>query len=260
MLPKINVLGFEVAMYGLMIVLGLVAGILVALARAKSTGFKKEDLVFASLYGAIGTVAGAKLLYLLTVLRFVTDNFYMIIKDRELMSQLISGGFVFYGGVIGGVSAIFIYCRRYRLDFLPLIDALIPSVPLAHAFGRLGCFFAGCCYGIEHYGPLGMYFDKSPFAPHGIPLFPVQLVEAACNFAIFMFLILIARRARGKGALLGCYLMSYTIARFILEYFRWDEYRGFLFGLSTSQWISIILFIAGMILIDPARKRRTGEM
>lgn len=256
MLPQIDIFGFEVAMYGLMIVFGVAAGILVAVIRTKNTEHKREDLVFASLYAAIGTVVGAKLLYLLTILPFIIENLNAIFSSKELLNQILTGGFVFYGGVIGGAFAIFLYCRIYKLGFLSVIDALIPSVPLVHAFGRLGCFFAGCCYGIEFPEPIGMYFNRSPFAPHNVTLFPVQLVESACNLVIFLLLLLIARRVRERGVVLGSYLIIYPIARFILEYFRWDEYRGFIFGLSTSQWISIVLFIAGIFLTVTAKRKR----
>lgn len=255
MLPQINLFGYDIAMYGLMIVVGVSAGIIVGFVRAKITGHSREDLVFASMYAAIGVVIAAKLLYLLTILPYIVTNFNDIIKSTELIKQIMSGGFVFYGGVIGGAVGALIYCRVYKLDVLSIVDALTPSIPITHMFGRLGCFFAGCCYGIEFTEPIGMYFDRSPYAPHDVTLFSVQLAEATCNLLIFVVLIVIGRKRRKRGVVFGSYLLMYTVARFVIEYFRGDEHRGILFGLSTSQWISIPLFAIGLILILTARKR-----
>jgi len=257
LLPTFKVFGVDVAMYGLMVLIGIAAGIIVAVLRAKITGQKKDDLFFASLYGAIGTVIGAKILYLITILPDILRKFDYLIRNLDEASVLLTGGFVFYGGLIGGVLAILIYCRQYKLRFFPLVEALTPSIPLIHAFGRMGCFFAGCCYGIEFPPPIGMYFNKSPVAPHDIPLFPVQLLEAILNLIIFAVLIYAARKRRRPGVVIGSYLIMYPISRFILEYFRYDEYRGFLLGLSTSQWISIALFAAGLFLVSKTVQNRS---
>jgi phosphatidylglycerol:prolipoprotein diacylglycerol transferase len=152
-LPTIDVFGFHIAMYGLMILCGAAAGIIAAVLRSGITGLKRDDLVYASLYGAIGTAVGAKLMYIITVLPDIVRNFRYLTSDWNALSAILTGGFVFYGGFLGGALAIWIYCRQYKLGFFPMIEALTPSIPLIHAFGRLGCFFAGCCYGIE-YPPL----------------------------------------------------------------------------------------------------------
>jgi len=242
------VFGTEVAMYGLMILTGLAAGIVAAVARSKTTGQRKDDLIFASIYGAMGAAVGAKILYLITILPEIIGNLDYLIGHPDEAYALLGGGFVFYGGLIGGVAAIMLYCRQYKLRFFPLMEALIPSVPLVHAFGRIGCFFAGCCYGIVFPPPIGLYFHKSPVAPHDVPLFPVQLLEAALNLIIFAVLLYVAGKRRRPGFVLGFYLVMYTIARFMLEYLRYDEHRGVYSGLSTSQWISVVLFAAGLIL------------
>lgn len=261
LLPTFRVFGVDIAMYGLMVLAGIAAGIIVAVLRAQITAQKKDDLFFASLYGAIGTVIGAKILYLITILPDIIRNFDYLIHHLDEASILLTGGFVFYGGLIGGVSAILIYCKQYKLRFFPLVEALTPSIPLIHAFGRMGCFFAGCCYGIEFPQPIGMYFSKSPVAPHNVPLFPVQLLEAILNLVIFAILLYVARRRRRPGVIIGSYLIMYPISRFTLEYFRYDEYRGFFLGLSTSQWISIALFIAGLYLvIHTVQKHRKSDI
>lgn len=250
MLPTIELFGVEIAMYGVMIVFGTAAGILTAVLRSGKTGQPKEDLLYASLYGTIGVIIGAKVLYIITILPLIIENFDLLIHDPDEAMALLAGGFVFYGGLIGGISAVGIYCRQYGLRFFPLAEALVPSIPLIHAFGRVGCFFAGCCHGIEFPPPIGMYFSKSPVAPHDVALFPVQLLESALNLAIFAVLLILGKKRRRQGVVLGAYLLMYAPLRFILEYLRADAWRGIFLGLSTSQWISIALLIAGSVLVS----------
>ena len=138
-----------------------------------------------------------------------------------------------------------------------MITLIIPVVPLAHALGRVGCFCAGCCYGIPMDPPWGVCFH-SALAPHGVALFPVQLLEAALNFILFLFLYHYAKKPRKPGAVLGLYLVCYAVERFGLEYLRFDEIRGFLFGISTSQWISLLLIPIGLFLIFVPFEKKIG--
>ena len=164
------------------------------------------------------------------------------------------GGFVFYGGLFGGLLGAFLYTRRYGISFAKFCNTAIVSVPLIHAFGRLGCFCAGCCYGVPADPPLGLYFNNSPVAPHGVALFPVQLLEAGLNLLLFFVLALVFRKRRRLSPV-PVYLTSYAVIRFVLEYFRYDAVRGIFFGLSTSQWISVALALGtGFFLFVRRRK------
>ena len=121
---------------------------------------------------------------------------------------------------------------------------------LAHGFGRIGCFLTGCCYGREC-SSLGIAFAHSEIAPNGVPLFPVQLVEAACVLGLSLVLASMARRGRPGREMLAVYLISYGALRFILEFFRGDGYRSFLLGLSVSQLIAVctVLFAAFLLSV-----------
>ncbi|HHU49004.1 MAG: prolipoprotein diacylglyceryl transferase [Caldicoprobacterales bacterium] len=244
MLPEIYVLGQRVVLYGLMIVLGITAGILTALVLNKEKLIKNEDIIFAYLYGAIGAVAGGKILYLLIEIPRIITNFKLFLDNPEYFQLLLSGGFVFYGSLVGGLLMVYLYCRKYNVSIPALSMVIIPTIPLIHSFGRIGCFFAGCCYGIGYDGIASITFKNSPVAPNGVPLFPVQLLESITNLMIFIILIFYRRRARSYKNLIVLYLILYSLARFVLEFFRGDIVRGFIFGLSTSQWISLLIIVA----------------
>ena len=141
---------------------------------------------------------------------------------------------MFYGGLIGLLLGAYIYCRAAKADYWAVICRALPAVPLAHGFGRIGCFLTGCCYGREC-SALGIAFAHSEVAPNGVPLFPVQLVEAACVLGLAPALASMSRRGRTGREMLAAYLISYGVLRFILEFFRGDGCRGFLLGLSVSS-------------------------
>ena len=243
--------------YGCFILLGaLAAGLYLCLSAAKS-GFPREDLIYASLYAAIGVMIGAKLLYVITMLPVLIPRWTLFAEDPKLLLELFRGGFVFYGGFLGGVFGVWRYGRRYRLPFLPLTDQLIIAVPLVHGFGRIGCFFAGCCYGIPYEGFGAVVYPENSFGLSGVSLFPLPLVEAMGLFLLFLVLALLSRKPRKIGFMTGIYLCAYAVFRFILEFFRYDDLRGVWFGLSTSQYIGILLFAAGCVLLWTSKKRGT---
>ncbi len=157
---------------------------------------------------------------------------------------------MFYGGLIGGILGLFIYARQFNMSFIALCDIYAVVVPLGHAFGRVGCFFAGCCYGIPHDGAFSItYRHTDGNTPLGVPLLPVQLIEAACLIILFAVLLAIHFRCHSGGAVTTTYFIGYSVIRFSLEFLRGDVQRGFLLNLSTSQWISILIFITATAYI-----------
>lgn len=250
LLPFISFFGITLPMYGVMIVLGASIGLIVAVYKPVYPDLPRQDITFSAFYAAIGVFVGAKLLYLATLLPLVIRNFQRIKWNLLIANELISGGFVFYGGLIGAVIMIFIYSKKFKLPFLKLTENMIPSVPLIHAVGRIGCFCAGCCYGRPMDPPFGVHFHIDSVAPHDISFFPVQLVESFINLIIFIVVFAYSRKQRRGGQIIGLYLLMYSIARFILEFFRADSIRGAFLGISTSQWISILLLPISIILIS----------
>ena len=167
----------------------------------------------------------------------------------ESLIFFLRHGFVFYGGLIGALIMVWIYTHAFKLSFWKMSDRLIIGAPLIHAIGRLGCFFAGCCHGRASDSACAVTFHPDSVAPQGQSFLPTQLFESGANLLIFIILFVYSRRSPADRKLLGLYLMLYAVARFVLEFFRGDLDRGFLFSLSTSQWISIVLLPVGLVLI-----------
>lgn len=254
MLPTITVFGKEIAMYGLCILVGAVVGIGIAVLRSKKMDVPKEDVLYASMLGMVGVAVGGKILYLVTIVDDLWKYREQLFSNVKLLLYVLQGGFVFYGGLIGAFVVIFIYCHKYEINQKNMILAILPSVPLIHAFGRIGCFCAGCCYGMPYDGPLCVTFEKSIVAPSGVSLFPVQLLESGINLIIYVILEIIARKTKNVRIVAAVYMMGYGIMRFCLEYLRGDAFRGFVFGLSTSQWISVVLILIALIMLIKSGK------
>lgn len=248
MFPTIEIYKVTISTYALLTVIGAVLGIYIATRRSSMYNIGKEDTVFASLYAGIGLLIGAKVLSIISSIPIIIEYRKLIFASFQTFAAFFSGGFVFYGGLIGAIIGAYFYCRRYKLDFIAVLDLLAPSVPLIHGFGRLGCFSAGCCYGIKYDGPLHVVFHDAIGAPNGIALLPIQLIESLINFILFLILIIYARKLRKPGRVIGLYLIFYSIIRFILEFYRGDYARGTFLNLSTSQWISLPLLLVGIYM------------
>lgn len=226
--------------YGLMIAIGILAAYLVGEYRAKKQGLDENHVFNYVIWCVLGGFLGSKILY------FITD-FKDIMANPKIVLNL-ADGWVVYGGIIGGIFSAMLYAKIKKLRFLEWFDLLIPSVALAQGFGRIGCFLAGCCYGRETDSVFGIVFHDSSYAPNGVNLLPTQLISSALNFLHFVVLILFARRKKGDGQVGALYLILYSIGRFILEFYRGDLIRGSVGSLSTSQFISLFIVVAGIAL------------
>jgi phosphatidylglycerol:prolipoprotein diacylglycerol transferase len=259
LLPYIYVFGLEVPMYGLMLAVGLTLGILVDLYFAKRSTLDSLDVEQAMVYAGVGAFLGAKILYLLTVLPDLIEKADVLFSSFDYIFMLLSRGLVFYGGLIGGLSALIVFCKTQRIDVWEMFAAILPGVPLAHSIGRIGCFLAGCCYGVPADPPWGVFFKPGSAAPAQVSLFPIQLLEAALNMLLFIALFIFARKRRKPGYVPAFYLIGYSVQRFILEFFRYDVQRGVYFGLSTSQWISAVLLAAAVLMIILPNRRKKAK-
>ncbi len=174
--------------------------------------------------------------------------------DRDFMSvfALWNGGLVFYGGLFAGVLVFAAWCAARRERPLALADLLAVGVPLGHAFGRIGCFFHGCCWGRLSDSALALSFPAGspayyahhlPGAARSLPVLPTQLFESAALFALFALLYFLYRRLKGFTA--AAYLTGYGVIRFFMEFLRDDE-RPSLWGLSSAQLFSVAMVAAGL--------------
>ena len=245
MLPYISILGRTVPTYGLLGFIGIVVAICFGvLYFSKFYDIKKEDVFYAAMFAMIGIGIGAKLLYIITILPDLIQNFNTL-DWKTLIPRLLQGGFVFYGGLIGGVIGLYVYSKSFNISFKKLCFILIPVVPIFHSIGRIGCLLAGCCHGREYNGFGSITFYNTELAPTGVPLFPMQIVESICNLIIFIIILLTYKKFKGTNKTIALYAVLYSVVRFVLEFYRGDAVRGIII-LSTSQWISIVLFAIGI--------------
>ena len=244
---------FTVYGYGLMIAIGIFSAYCLAEYRARRLGLDDERVFGLTIWAVVGGILGGKILFYLTILP-------QIAADPSLLYRDLMEGFVIYGALIGGFLGIVLYCRRWRIRVLSYLDLALPSVALAQGFGRIGCFLAGCCYGVACDGPFSVTFTNSDYAPNGVALFPSQLVSSGLDFLHFFLLCFLARRNDRPGRIGAFYLLFYSIGRFCIEFFRGDLERGQVGGLSTSQFISLFTAAAGLVfLILLSRKKEPGQ-
>lgn len=253
MLPYISFGDRLIPMYGVCMVVGILISSYIAFIRTKQADGDSNSLIVVAA-SAIGCgLFGAKLLYI--AVTYGVGNALRRVLSGDF-SCLIEGGQVFYGGLIGGIVGAILGAWFTHDNLALYCDAIVPCIPLGHAFGRLGCFFAGCCYGMPYEGIGSLSF---PAVGIDYQTFPVQLLEMAINIGIFAYLIFYTHKDHKRYHVLYRYLLIYAVSRFTLEFVRGDLVRGISNGLSTSQWISIGLFIISILLMLPRQiieKRR----
>ncbi len=239
--------GLTVHGYGLMIGIGFIAAYLMTEFRARKYRMNTDIVFTLFISSVVFGLLGAKVLYYLTILDRVIKDPGVILDEME--------GFVVYGGIIGGVLAGYVVCRIKKEKFWQYFDLIAPAIALAQGFGRIGCLLAGCCYGKETDSPLSITFHTSDFAPNDVALIPTQIYSSILDFLNCIVLCLIARYAKKERTVSGCYLIFYSTGRFILEFFRGDLERGSVGVLSTSQFISIFIFAAGIVVLLTGKKK-----
>ena len=227
----------NIHMYGVMIAVGILCAFLTLfyLTKKKGVDVRFTDFIFYNGIASIVVGFGFATLFQSTYIKNPSAGF-------ELGS-----GMTFIGGLIGGVACFlaiyFIFRKKYTTRLYEVISLLPCSILIAHAFGRIGCFFAGCCYGKETDSFLGIQF---PDLPH--PVHPTQLYEAAFLFVLFAVSVYLILKKDFKHNL-SLYLIAYGVFRFLIEYVRGDD-RGELVGfVSPSQFWSIIMAVAGVAII-----------
>ena len=267
MLPYIHLFGVDIPMYSALAITGAVfltffCVLQCRFPRKAPPAVKPYDIFYMLLYAFIGAISGAKLLYLLTSVKVYWIPQLDFAENMKYWLALIAGGgLVFYGGLVGALLGALRYVLHFKAPVSAMLDLGFAGVPLFHALGRIGCFMAGCCYGTEYHGAFAVTFPESNIgnAPPGEELLPVQLIEAALNLVLWAVLFVLYRRTTRRWLVSGLYLTCYGVMRFILEFFRGDIIRGSIFSLSTSQFISIFIVAAGvLLLIDPKWLDRFG--
>ena len=281
--PSIPIFG-----YGVMMCLGFVSATMLANVRAAKAGFAPETIWDLTFWFLLSGVGGARLFYLIqhggnVFAKCETAGDYL-----KAAINLPDGGLVFYGGLILGAAAYGWFCHSRKLPAWKLGDILVPSVFLGIAFGRIGCFLYGCCYGDRCDLPWGVEFPKwmelgkavapdqfsVPFksqwdrgfitadAATTLRIHPTQLYSAI-DGSLLCLLTLAYYPVRGRdGSVITLGLLTYPITRFLIERLRGDEMGQFGTSLTIAQWISIAMFVGGIALAvsrPPVLKRTTED-
>lgn len=260
-IPKIDlgswVIGpIPIRLYGLMIGIGFLLGITLASRRAKKEGINPERILDMGVYLLLAAIIGSRLLYVVTTPHEFSRN------PLDVFA-IWKGGLVFYGGLLAAVPTGIWYVRKHSLPVWQTADIMAPSIALGHVFGRLGCFFAGCCYGAPCSGLVCITFaDANSLAPLDVPLFPTQLMESGGEFIIFGLLLGLGKYKRFHGQVFALYLLLYAVLRFAIEFFRGDVARGVYFGglISTSQIIAILIALSAAAGLIIGWKRKKTEV
>lgn len=240
---------FTLYTYGLILALAYLSSLWWLFRGARREGFDRDQVAGLGLWVIIGAIVGAKALMILRSLPYYLDH----PSEFWSLGTLQSGG-DFYGGFIGALFATIVFFSRHRhLPRWRIADLCGPAIALGQAIGRLGCFMAGCCYGCATDRPWGVVFTD-PVAeeiigtPLGITVHPVQVYESILCFALFIFLVWLSRRKHFEGQIILAYSISYAVIRFVLEFFRGDSVRGFVFDglLSTSQFVALIVIAVAL--------------
>lgn len=250
--------GTFIPYYGFCILIGIVCAFILGHYLTRKSGYSTDDFLIVCSYMILFGLSGAKILYL--VVSFKSIDFHLAFSSFENFNYLVSSGFVFYGGLIGGILGFVFIKKVHGIDSEKYARILTPCLALAHGFGRSGCSLAGCCYGKEWSGTFYFRYSESIIAKNGVKLFPVQGIEAGCLFILALVFSFVVICYPHKRVYLG-YALCYSCIRFFLEFFRGDVERGFLVGLSTSQIISILLFfLVLLILCFSGFKKKTAVL
>ena len=249
---------FGVPAMGVCVLVGTVLAVLLSWILRKRTALDwNDEFVDAIITAVLLGFVGMKLLYWI-----VTPGVFKTAFSNGLFRGILSllmEGMVFYGGLIGGIIGIFLVARKKKKNVFEFTDLFAPCFCVAHAFGRVGCLLAGCCYGVQigETTQFGVLTYKGALAVKyldGAMRLPVPLMEAVFLLVLCEVLVLVFCTEKRLGTTTGWYLISYAVWRFVIEMFRGDAERGKFGALYTSQWISILILLAGVAVLLLSRR------
>ncbi|MEF8787513.1 MAG: prolipoprotein diacylglyceryl transferase [Planctomycetota bacterium] len=240
-----------VASYGAMMMLGFLVCLYLLSRRGPAFGLSSETLFDIAIAALIGGVVGARIYYIIYAWDYFAAHPAQIVRIDK-------GGLVFYGGVAGGTAGVLLFTYLKELPLRRTADVFAGLLPLGHAFGRMGCFLNGCCYGKVTQSWLGMRFPPESAAYRDMvrrgllessaamtpPLHPTQLYAVGYNLAIFGVLSWLLWNRRREGDVVWTYLAVYGVARFLNEFLRNDQ-AAVASGLTTAQLVCIAFVIVG---------------
>lgn len=222
----------KIQVWGFMVALAFLFALFLGLVEAQRKKIKQNHILNLTFYLLLGGILGGRLSFVIVHLDFYSKNFWEIFKIWE-------GGMIFYGGALLAFFFGFLYVRKHRLSFWQIADLVAPSLALGIFIGRIGCFLIHDHLGKIMKHPLFFginYFGEIRHEP--------ALYELASALLIFLVLWLIRKKIKKEGLLFIIFLLSYSGARFFIDYFRELDLR--FFWLTGSQYLSSILFFIGL--------------
>lgn len=238
--------------YGVFVAIGFIAGFKVLLNYTERIGIPAQKVESLVMWIFIFSIIGARLFYV--VLTF--GDFRYSPLDAFKIWQ---GGLFFSGGAAGGFAAAAVYISRNKLPLAKLADAGSVALALGQAIGRIGCFFAGCCYGVECDCWCGMKFPENSLAPSGVKLIPTQVISSLLLFLIFFVLAGYNRRKKTDGQVCALYLVLYGVKRFCIEFLRGDFRGRAVLGLTPTQYIALAMFAGGIFSWKKLSSKKTSS-
>jgi len=241
----------DIHTYGVLVAIGFIVGLAVASRRARREGIDPERITDLGAWLIVAGMLGGKLFHIV----FFWDDFLYGWRMEGVRS--LREGFVFYGGFIAAAITAVAYTTAKKLPFFRVADVFAPSIALGHAFGRLGCFFNGCCYGKPCSLPWAVTFPP-PHIMAGIPVHPTEIYEVLGNLAIFAGLSAVYRHKRADGQIWWLYVLSYGLLRFVVEFFRGDYVTHYFGVLTLGQLVAMVMIAVAAVAL--ARLPRRVEL
>lgn len=221
----------KIPLYGILVVTGILSGLYIIYRNIKTLNYKKEENYGLILYILLGTLFGAKYFTLLT-------NFNKYKNNIDFNKIGLSS----YGAAIGIIILLIIFAKQYKKNFKELINNILPAIPLMYGISKIGCFLAGCCYGIKYNGPLSITYKYSLSAPKNISLLPIQIIETITFILIYLY---ISKKKKENKNIIGITLLLCGLSKFLLDYLRMNHIDKIL---TVNQIVSIPFIIIGLIL------------
>ncbi|MFZ5651216.1 MAG: prolipoprotein diacylglyceryl transferase [Bacillota bacterium] len=231
---------FPVRSYGLMMALGMAGAIALAWYLAGKKGKYREDILNMSAIVLLAGIVGARLWEVAFSWDYYGDHLAEI-------PAIWMGGLSVQGSILGGMLAVILYTRNYRIPFWDLGDIMAPGVLLGQAVGRVGCLLNGCCYGVPAVSAWGVAYPPGTdayLAFGSTPLVPVVLYESLWDLAVMSLLIFLLPRKPFDGFIATLYFALYAAGRIALEFYRADSLT--VWGLKTAQVTSLATLLAAL--------------
>lgn len=230
-----SIFGLPVYFYGIMLVCGVIGAYLtVVLTNRRARISTPEVLLDCVVWILLAGLAGARLAYVMLNWDHYSSNPVSVLNLR-------SGGLTLYGSLVAGFAAFIVFCRIKKLPVLKMLDLFAPAVLVGIAFGRVGCFLNGCCYGVPAPPPFGVVF-----ADAGIPgaRYPIQLYETFLCLLGAAFLLWFERKRRFDGESFLMFACIYALVRFSTEFIRGIDSSSVFFGLTLAQTFSLLVILS----------------